>query len=60
MKPMSYLRNQVLYDMIIALVGDVPLRERLAGIAAYMGLRIFGLFEDYDEPVLKGKMFGNL
>ena len=23
---------------------------------AYMGLRIFGLFEDSDEPVLRGKM----
>jgi hypothetical protein len=55
-KAMSYLRNQVLYNMIIALVADVPLRERLAGIATYMGQRILGSFEDSDEPVLKRKM----
>jgi hypothetical protein len=50
----DYLRGQVLHDMLNGLVGDQPLRKRLADAAGYLIPRVYNKFED--DPVLKGKL----
>ena len=51
---MSYLRDEVLYLVVDGLVGDAPLRTRLAAVGGYLIPRIHNKFED--DFVLKGKL----
>jgi hypothetical protein len=44
--PMSYLRGQVLHQIINELVGDRPLRDRLASVAGYRTPRVCTTFDD--------------
>jgi hypothetical protein len=48
---MSY-QQEMLYNMVQGLADEGPLKERLAGVAIYLGPRIMGEFED--EPTMQG------